>query len=48
MVHENVVVTAIGKEGTTQFANIIRCFQPAGCPGIEIAEFLQRSILLFS
>src|SRR3989304_1190544 len=47
MIHEDIVVAAITKEGAAEFSNIRRCFHPARRFRIEISKFLQLSILFF-
>lgn len=47
MIHEDMTVAAIDKEGAAEFSNIRRCFHPTGRLRIEISKSLQFSILFF-
>ena len=47
MIHEDMVVAAISKEGTPAFSNSRRCFDPTRRFRIEISKFLQCSVLFF-
>jgi hypothetical protein len=47
VIQENSIVTAVTKYGSTEFPDIRWSLHPARCFQIEIAKFLQLSVLLF-
>lgn len=47
MIHEDMAVAAITKDGAAEFPNIRRCLDPTRCLRVEISKLLQRSILSF-
>jgi len=47
MIHEDIAVAAISKDGAAKFPNVSGCLQPARRFRVEISKFLQLSILFF-
>ena len=47
MIHEDMVVAAIGKDGAAEFSYINGCFHPARRFHIEISKLLQLPVLFF-
>jgi hypothetical protein len=48
VIQEDSVVAAITIEGAAEFSDLRRCFDPARRLRIELSEFLQLTVLLFS
>ena len=44
MVHEDIAIAAISKEGAAKLSNIRRCFYPTRRFRVEISKFLQLSV----
>src|SRR6185503_16226621 len=47
VIHEDIAVAVISKDGATKFSDISWCYYPARCFGVEISKFLQLPILFF-
>ena len=48
VIGEDMVEATVTEEGTTEFSDLIRGFDPARGLRVETSQFLQRPVLLFA